>query len=513
MLTMLMLALLACSDPPSVGPEAEPAQGCPTDQPDLVVISIDTTRADRLGFMDHPAAQTPNLDALAARGQVFTGAIAPVPRTTPAIASLMTGLAPHHHGAREVGEVMTAPSPLALILQERGWQTVGIPAMPVVGPDQNIDRGFDHFEVDFDAPADQLARRTLEATKNTHPDCPLFVWTHFADPHFPYQPPAEHPRPDAPACAAVVEKAVEGKLARYRYYENRDGRSAAILEECTALYDAEVTHADRGVGALLDGLKAQGRHDPIVVFTADHGENLGEWNLYFEHGPNAHDASLRVPLILAGPGFNAGRNAAAVTLEDVLPTLLKRLDIPEPGRLDGHDLFSESRPDWVRAESGSALHARLGDYLVAGRAKRLHCINGPRFSLCDHPKKPRRLFDRQRDPDLRKDVAKDHPEAMTALAEAWKQWPVERTRQRVVRTGTHMLVATPRLEGGYALALYDHRNDPDLSSDVSADSPEVMAKLSPILNRWHAELDAASNQVTEKSDHEEQALRALGYIE
>ena len=114
MLTMLMLALLACSDPPSVGPEAEPAQGCPTDQPDLVVISIDTTRADRLGFMDHPAAQTPNLDALAARGQVFTGAIAPVPRTTPAIASLMTGLAPHHHGAREVGEVMTAPSPLAL---------------------------------------------------------------------------------------------------------------------------------------------------------------------------------------------------------------------------------------------------------------------------------------------------------------------------------------------------------------------------------------------------------------
>ena len=102
---------------------------------------------------------------------------------------------------------------------------------------------------------------------------------------------------------------------------------------------------------------------------------------------------------------------------------------------------------------------------------------------------------------------------MTALAEAWKQWPVERTRQRVVRTGTHMLVATPRLEGGYTLALYDHRNDPDLSSDVSADSPEVMAKLSPILNRWHAELDAASNQVAEKSDHEEQALRALGYIE
>ena len=94
MLTTLLLALLACSDPPSVGLQAEPSR-MPTDQPDLVIISIDTTRADRLGFMGHPAARTPSLDALA-RGQVFTGAIAPVPRTTPAIASLMTGLAPHH---------------------------------------------------------------------------------------------------------------------------------------------------------------------------------------------------------------------------------------------------------------------------------------------------------------------------------------------------------------------------------------------------------------------------------
>jgi len=510
---LFLLSIMACSDPPKQSLQPEPAQGCPTDQPDVVIVSIDTTRADRLGFMNHPAAQTPHLDALAARGHVFTGAIAPVPRTTPAIASLMTGLAPHHHGAREVGEVMTASAPLARILQERGWQTVGISAMPVVGPDQNIDRGFDHFEVDFDAAADTLAARTLAATKGTDPDCPLFVWTHFADPHFPYAPPAQHPRPVAPACEAVVERAIAGKLARYRYYENRDGRSDAILTECTALYDAEVTHSDRGVGALLDGLRAQGREDPIVVFTADHGENLGEWNLYFEHGPNAHDASLRVPLVLAGPGIAAGRTASVATLEDVLPTLLNQLNIPAPKELDGHDLFASLRPDWVRAESGSALHARLGDYLVAGRKKRLHCIHGPRFSLCDHPKTPRRLYDRQRDPDLRRDVSKDHPEAMKTLAEAWKRWPVERTRQRVVRTDTHMLVATPQLSGGYALALYNHVTDPTLSQDISEQTPKVLARLKPVLEKWHAELDGASTEVSNKSKDEEQALRALGYIE
>ena len=311
----------------------------------------------------------------------------------------------------------------------------------------------------------------------------------------------------------MVDKAIAGKLARYRYYENRDGRSAKIVDECTALYDAEVTHADRGIGALLAGLHDQGRTDPIVVFTADHGENLGEWNLYFEHGPNAHDASLRVPLIVAGPGISLGRTTGVVTLEDVLPTLLNTLQIPSPVPLDGHDLFSPSRPDWVRAESGSALHARLGDYLVAGRKKRLHCIHGPRFSLCDHPDRPRRLFDRQRDPDLRRDIAKDHPEVLKTLADAWKQWPVERTRQRVVRTNTHMLVATPKLDGGYDLALYDHQNDSELSRDVSADAPEVLKTLEPIMTAWHTELDGASTAVVEKSKDEEQALRALGYIE
>ena len=510
---LLFLSMMGCSDPStvSVSPEATPS--CPVDQPDIVMVSIDTTRADRLGFMGHPTAETPHLDALAARGHVFTGAIAPVPRTTPAIASLMTGLAPHHHGAREVGEVMTAPAPLAKILQDRGWQTVGISAMPVVGPDQNIDRGFDRFVVDFDARADKLADRTLAATKDADPNCPLFVWTHFADPHFPYEPPIEHPRPDAPACPAVVAKDVAGKLARYRYYENRDGRSEAIVAECTALYDAEVTHADRGVGAVLDGLRAQGRGDPIVVFTADHGENLGEWNLYFEHGPNAHDASLRVPLVVAGPGIKQGRTNTVVILEDVLPTILNRLKIPAPVKLDGSDLFSSSRPPWVRAESGSALHARLGDYLVAGRKTRLHCIHGPRFSLCDHPKKPRKLYDRAQDPDLRRDVAKAYPKTVKALAEAWVRWPVERTRQRVVRTDTHMLVATPQLAGDYKLTLYDHGSDPELSRDISAEAPKILQEMVPVLLEWHAELDGASTSVSEKSEEEEQALRALGYIE
>ena len=516
MLVLLSL-MLACIDSgesiPAAAPEPTGARTCPTGRPDVVIASVDTTRADRLGFMGLATANTPTLDGLAAAGHVFTGAIAPVPRTTPALASLMTGLAPHHHGAREVGEVVNAEITLATLLKAAGWQTVGISSMPVAGPDQNMDRGFDHFEVDFAAPADQLTARALKATSTLDTDCPLFLWTHYSDPHFPYNPPREHPRPEASKCQAVVDKAEAGKLARYKYYENRDGRAEAIVDECRALYDAEITHADRSIGALLEGLRAQGRSAPLVIFTADHGENLGEWGLFFEHGPNAHDASLRVPLVISGPGVEPGRTTDVSSLQDVLPTILGRLDLSVPAGLDGLDLFSGTPRRWVKAESGSALHARLGGYLVAGRKKRLHCIHAEQYSLCSHPKQPTQLFNRRADPDLRKDVSAAHPEVVAALSAAWERWPVERTRQRVVRTNTHMLVATPALEGGYTLALYNHAEDSLLGRDLSGEDVATMRDLAPVMEQWHRELDGASQDVRDKSEDEEQALRALGYIE
>ncbi len=536
MIRLALLAALACDTgdaPPKsdaerpVGTEASGpphTAACTGDAPgpDVVIVSIDTLRADRLGFAGHPNARTPRLDALAEAGTVFRQATTPVPRTTPALASMMTGLSPHHHGSREVGDVIVAPQRLPTLLAEHGWRTVGISAMPVAGPKQKMDKGYDVFEVHYDAPAVTLAQHTLDRVKEVPTDCPLMVWTHFADPHFPYLPPKTWAdQPDAPGCRALSERATNGKVARYKYFGNRDGIAEPLLADCSALYDAEIAYADHGVGTLLDGLAALGRTDPIVVFTADHGENMGEWGLYFEHGPNGHDASLRIPLVFKGPGVRVATVDDPATLEDVMPTLLALTGVTAPDAMpfDGRDLFGTAEPPpWVRAESGSTLHARLTDYLVAGRAKRLHCIHGPRYSLCDGPKRSDLLFDRTTDPDLKRPLLAGADTSVLAitrseLRSAWAPWPVERTRQRLVRTPSHTLVATPTLSGRYDVALYNHQADPELTTNVAATEPEVAATLTPILTAWHAELDAANTPVSERTEEQEEALRALGYIE
>ena len=530
---------LACSpDKSSTVQPQEPAEAprspaqareCsgPKKSPDVVIVSIDTLRADRLGYAGHANARTPHLDALARSGAIFNQATTPVPRTTPALASLMTGLSPHHHGAREVGEVVLAPQRLSTLLAEHGWRTVGISAMPVAGPDQDMDRGFDFFEVHADARSEALTRVALEQSAAVPDNCPLFLWAHFADPHFPYLPPETwSDQPVASKCRKVVERATKGKMPRYKYYSNRDGRSEPILEDCSALYDAEIAYADHGVGQLLSGLASQGREQPIIVFTSDHGENLGEWGLFFEHGPNGHDASLRIPLVIAGPGVSPAIHSTPATLEDVAPTVLQLAGVhpPEDMSFDGSSLLNreEPAPEWIRAESGSALHARLSDYLVAGRKHRLHCIHGPQYSLCDSPKRKNLLFNRDKDPDLKRNIfpkTTESPEnsklatISQGLRDAWKPWPVERTRQRLIRTSSHMLIATPQLSGGYALALYDHTTDPKLLTNIIDQQPDVVAELAPILTSWQSELDEANTPISERTQEQEDALRALGYIE
>jgi arylsulfatase A-like enzyme len=530
MITAFLIALLGCSDSNSdAKPEptktqvskAAPTKTCGDREkhPDVLLLSIDTLRADHLGYAGYANARTPNLDALAARGHVFSQATTPVPRTTPALGSLLTGLAPHHHGAREVGEEMTATDTIAARLQTAGWHTIGVSAIRVAGPEQNLDRGFDSFDVLHDSPADELSSHALQRVKDAPPDCPLLLWIHYADPHFPYLPPPRwKDQPKAERCRALGRKATIGKLARYRLFANRNGMAEEVLDECTALYDAEIAFTDHGVGALFAGLKALDRADPIVAFTADHGENLGEWGLYFEHGPNAHDASLRVPLVMAGPGIPAGKSDGVARVEDITPTILAMVQ-PDAntGHMDGQSLIGQMGdqpgPAWVHAESGSLLHARIGGYLVSGRRHRLHCIDGPRFALCKQPKSAPMLFERSVDPDLQKNVITQHPAEAKMLEEAWRHWPVERTRQRVIRSGRFSLVAKPQLSGDYTVALYDHTLDPLLSTDVQAKHPAIRTAMEAELRSWHAELDSDQAPVEERSLEQEDALRSLGYIE
>jgi len=299
-----------------------------------------------------------------------------------------------------------------------------------------------------DKPADRVSERALKLAGEVDADQPLFLWVHYADPHSPYSAPIGEGSPKAPACRALVAAVEAGALNRQRLFADRDGAASAALPDCEALYDAEIAFTDAAVGALLRGLEARGR-SAVVVFSADHGENLGEEGLFYEHGPSLADASQRIPLIVAGPGVSAGRvDPWAATLEDVAPTSLALLGVSTEGEdrpalpdFDGVSLVdrlgtepADASERIAFAESGSALQVSLYRYPVSGRADKKHCVNGARYALCSGPDASPTLFDHQADPDRRTPIL-DQPEATAHLQAAAALWAPEQARLRAARRG------------------------------------------------------------------------------
>lgn len=268
----------------------------------VVLITLDTTRADHLGCYGYQNGATPNVDRLAAESTLFEEADSPVPVTLPSHASMFTGLYPAQHGVRYNGSFRLEPSArtLAEILKERGWATTAVPASFAVAKRFGLDQGFDDYQDLFaesdghslpptaERTADDVATRGLRwiaAPRST----PGFLWLHFYDPHHAYRPP--FPFSD-----------------RFR----------------DRPYDGEIAFMDQEVGRVLDALRA----DPsawrrtLVIVAGDHGEGLYEHGEKM-HGTLAYQSTLRVPLLIKAPGASRGRRVAdPVSLVDLLPTIL-----------------------------------------------------------------------------------------------------------------------------------------------------------------------------------------------
>ncbi len=284
----------------------------------VLLVSIDTLRADRVGCYGHAEAATRALDALAAGGVRFRYAIAPVPVTLPSHASLLTGLNPHRHGARANGvfRVEGDQVTLAELLKGRGYQTGAIISAHVLDRRYGLDQGFDDYDDDLRSgeqpmrfgfrerraqPATDAAVRWLRDRK----DDPFFLFVHYFDPHVPYSPP-------------------EPYLGRFA------GR----------LYDGEVAYTDEHLGRLVAALDAQGLGSrTLVVVVSDHGESLGE-HKERTHGIMIYDATVRVPMIFRAEGvLPTGKVITGqVGLIDVVPTVLDLLGIAVPSGLDGVSL-------------------------------------------------------------------------------------------------------------------------------------------------------------------------------
>ena len=360
----------------------------------LVIISIDTLRADHLPAYGYEAGATPNLDRFRRDAILFENAVTHVPLTLPAHVSLFTGRLPFEHGVRDnLGyRLDTAAYPtLAARLRPRGYASGGFVSAHVLRADTGIGHGFDVYDDHIAVPAanDALGRaqRGGEETLGRALDWlgsvreqPFFLFFHTYEPHAPWQPPEP--------------------------YKSRHAHP----------YDGEIARSDEIVGSLLEALRREGLYDrAVIVVLSDHGEGLGEHGEE-EHGVLLYRWALHVPLLLklAGSERAGASISAPVAISDVVPTLLTLLDLPPDESLPGRSLLTAPDSRRLYAETyyprihlgWSELRALLDD--------RYQYIEGSR----------RELYDLRADPNQLSNRLESHSQVASAFQQALAAFPV-----------------------------------------------------------------------------------------
>ncbi|RIK93023.1 MAG: hypothetical protein DCC71_24205, partial [Proteobacteria bacterium] len=346
-------------------------------RPNLVLVTIDTLRADHLTAYGYARDTAPQLAALAQRGVVFERAISAAPATLLATASLMTGLWPWSHADRGVAPPPGAPylrrgfATLAERLADAGYDTAAFVANPALRAGEGFAQGFAHWDetaaMTETGAIDALLPRALAWIETARE--PFFLWVHAMDPHHPYAAPALAPwedPADARAAAIRAEWAalpVAQQTARMKDVERARDLDAATRAVLVDRYDAEIRHADAGVATLLAALAARGASEANawIVVTADHGEEFLDHGRLL-HGHTLFDELLHVPLLVLGPGVPAGvRVASQVPVIDVAATLLEAAGLGDPA-LDARSLA----PHWSAggAASRPAVASRDGKYVA-----------------------------------------------------------------------------------------------------------------------------------------------------
>ncbi len=449
---------------------AHAACGAPA-PPNVLLVVVDTLRADHSSAYGYARDTTPRLRALAEEGARFAHAYAPVGLTAPTHASLFTGFHPMTHGLVHNGLVLGAEQvTLAEVLSARGYQTAGVASSFVLHRRFGLGQGFAHYDDGFDPAeatvelgeweghevaegfdrrADHTTRRALAwLRERRNADSPFFLFVHYFDPHAPYDP--------VPAYAQRFATGPSDELGRE-----------------IAAYDAEIAFTDAAVGELLDALDALGiAGDTLVIVTADHGEGLMQRG-YMLHGLSVHEEEVRVPLLLRWPGrLPAGAVVSEpVSLLDVVPTVLELVG--------------------VAGSSGAFEGRSLADGLREGA--RLD------------PERPVFVYRRDFGPGRRRPVvlAGDEAGEGTESIEV-AGW------QLGVRAGRWKYVLAP---DEAPPALYDLDSDPGERENAAAAHPEPAQRLAALLARWRRAHPDPSPTSDGPSEADRARLRALGYAE
>lgn len=353
----------------------------PLRRPNLLLITIDTLRPDRLGCYGYDKIETPNLDNLARKGALFENAVTSTPLTAPSHASIFTGLYPTAHKVRDTGGfILDSSHPtLAVILQQQGWDTAAFVGSSVLKKHFGFAQGFAVYDDEIPKPdprknpSEYAERRAGEVVDRatrwlaTQSGRPFFLWVHVFDPHSPYDPPSP-------------------------FREKYRGRP----------YDGEIAYTDQQLGRLLAATAGK-PGDTLIAVMSDHGESLSEHGEY-THGVFLYDSTIRIAFLLAGPGIPAGLRVKQQARNiDLLPTVLESLDIKTPAGVQGTSL----KPAFKGMKSAAwSYEESLYSKINMGWAE-LRGIRTDRWMYVRAPKPE--LYDLAADPSESNNVIASHP--------------------------------------------------------------------------------------------------------
>ena len=430
----------------------------PNTPPNVVLISMDTTRSDHCSVYGYARDTTPNLRRIAEQGARFDLTYAPTSTTGPSHASLFTSLYPMEHGVTKNGlSLDEGLTTLAEHLQKNGYQTAAVVSSFVLDKKFGFDQGFDSYDDEFDRstskyrlreweghkikrgfdrPGDEVTTRALQwLDEDRERDKGFFLFLHYFDAHEPYSPP-------------------EPFLSRF----TPEDASRQSLDFTIGRYDGGIAYADHQIGIILKGLKKRRLHkNTIVIVIGDHGEGLLQHG-YMHHGKQVYEESVRVPFLIQWPAqIPPGQTfSSPVELLDLAPTLydLLQIDATELS-LKGHNLAN------------------------ALRGKEAY----------DAPQRPIYLHRRHYDKGIFENVQGE----MFGL-----------------RKGDWKYINAPDEKGQ---ELYNLREDPDEHNNLVDAHPELTATLQQSLTAWREANTAAPSEQSPLSDEDRKALEALGYVE
>lgn len=420
----------------------------------LIIVTFDTCRADHVSTYGYQRATTPNVDAFAKRSVVFTRAYSTAASTAPALSSLMTSKYPHQHGVLETYQFALSDGELTLAerMSAAGRVTGAELGIGVLMPSRRLDQGFDHYSFtrytnkQYWRTAPEITQGALAWLAENHQK-PFFLWVHYFEPHQPYDvvPPEYRARfddvPNAdPMLARVPKNSPYREKVRRRLND----------------YDGALAFADSHFGRLVAAFEDYGLFDDsMIIFTADHGETLGE------HGQHGHvfglwEPVVNIPLMIYRPGVSPGRVDENVSLIDVVPTVIEQFDLPRDGDPQGRVLPLARR-------------GLLGTSVLA---------TAPTIDQAD------------------------------VFAETW----FKEHRVAMLNTGRWKFVVKQSQDGSSETELYDLASDPQELRNRAREKADLSAQLERELRAWMIDDFVKPGLISQKPG-ELEMLKALGYLQ